>query len=360
MIPITKYVLPSAAVVGLSFAIVTIANASKPPLVAPPVAAAARTPFTKFIAGAGIVEPSSRSIAIGSPLSRVVAQVSVEVGAEVEAGAPLFVLDGRDLRAELAVRRTALATVQAKLARHQALPRAEDLPPARARVSECEARLADARNRLQLAQSVTDRRAISVEDVEGRRHETEAAQARLAEASSELALLEAGAWTADIDIARSEEAAAQAQLEAIEVEIERLTVRAPIAGKILQLNVRAGEFATAGMLATPLVLMGAVHPLHVRVDIDENDAWRFQEGAAATASVRGNRDIATTLQFEYLEPYVVPKQSLTGAATERVDTRVMQVVFRFERGELPIQVGQQMDVFIEVNEGAVSPAKVVQ
>src|SRR5262249_13005537 len=95
---------------------------------------------------------------------------------------------------------------------------------------------------------------------------------------------------------------------------------------------------------------GAVHPLHVRVDIDENDAWRFHEGAVATASVRGNCDIGTPLQFEYVEPYVVPKHSLTGEATERVDTRVMQVVFSFERGDLPIQVAEQMDVFIEGNE----------
>src|SRR5262245_20635389 len=116
---------------------------------------------------------------------------------------------------------------------------------------------------------------------------------------------------------------------------------------ILQVNVRAGEFAQAGMLSTPLVLMGTVHPLHVRVDVDENDAWRFRAGAAATASVRGNRDIGTKLRFEYLEPYVVPKRSLTGDTSERVDTRVMQVVFSFERGALPIQVGQQMDVYIE-------------
>jgi HlyD family secretion protein len=136
----------------------------------------------------------------------------------------------------------------------------------------------------------------------------------------------------------------------MEVELERLTVRAPVAGMVLQLNVRAGEFAPAGALSTPLVLMGTVDPLHVRVDIDENDAWRFQHGAAATASVRGNREIATALEFAYLEPYVVPKRSLTGDTAERVDTRVMQAVFRFERGALPIRVGQQMDVFIEVTD----------
>jgi len=43
----------------------------------------------------------------------------------------------------------------------------------------------------------------------------------------------------------------------------------------------------------------------------------------------------------------VPKRSLTGDSTERVDTRVLQVLYRFDRGDLPVYVGQQMDVFVE-------------
>jgi hypothetical protein len=85
----------------------------------------------------------------------------------------------------------------------------------------------------------------------------------------------------------------------------------------------------------------------VRVDIDENDAWRIAHGAKARANARGNPDLAVSLTFERIEPLVVPKRSLTGDATERVDTRVLQVIFSFERGEKPLYVGQQMDVIIE-------------
>jgi hypothetical protein len=52
------------------------------------------------------------------------------------------------------------------------------------------------------------------------------------------------------------------------------------------------------------------------------------------------------LQFVRFEPYVVPKKSLTGDSTERVDTRVLQVLYSFNRDTLPLYVGQQMDVFI--------------
>jgi hypothetical protein len=95
------------------------------------------------------------------------------------------------------------------------------------------------------------------------------------------------------------------------------------------------------------MIMGTVDPLHVRVDIDEHDAWRVRGGSKAVAFVRGNKDISTTLEFVRFEPYVVPKRSLTGESTERVDTRVLQVLYRFTRGTLPIYVGQQMDIYIE-------------
>lgn len=346
---IRKFALPSSAVLGLAFAVFTIAKGNRPPLVAAPLADPARTPFVKFIAGAGIVEPSSRSIAIGSPLARLVAEVPVKVGDEVNAGDPLFRLDDRDLRGELAARQTSLAAARARLERLHAFPRPEDVPPAEARVAETEAQALDAKNLHALAESVADRRAISREEVDRRKYAAQAAEARFEQAKAQLALLKAGAWKADVDVAAREVAEAQAQLRLTEIEIDRLVVRAPVSGMVLQLNVRPGEFAATGALATPLVLLGAVHPLHVRVDIDENDAWRFQDGAAAEGAVRGNRDIKTGLRFEYLEPYVVPKKSLTGDTSERVDTRVMQAVFSFERRELPIRVGQQMDVFIEVD-----------
>jgi HlyD family secretion protein len=83
------------------------------------------------------------------------------------------------------------------------------------------------------------------------------------------------------------------------------------------------------------------------VDIDENDAWRVRQDAPAVATVRGNRDLKTNLRFVRIEPYVVPKKSLTGESTERVDTRVLQVLYSFDKGALPVYVGQQMDVFIE-------------
>jgi hypothetical protein len=93
--------------------------------------------------------------------------------------------------------------------------------------------------------------------------------------------------------------------------------------------------------------MGSLEELLIRVDIDENEAWRVERGARATASLRGNSGRRADLAFVRLEPYVIPKRSLTGLSTERVDTRVLQVIYSMPADALDAFPGQQVDVFIE-------------
>ena len=313
-----RFLLPLLAVAGV-VAVFLVAGrndqaVSPPQVVAPP----AVPNFPAYIAGAGIIEASTRNIAISTPVGGVVAAIYVQVGSAVKAGEPLFRLDDRDLLAQLATRRTALQAAKAK-------------------VAEAEAVLGDVRVQLRLAESITDRRAISIEDLSKRRFAVQLADARLK--------------TAQADVAN-----AQAQVQETETNSDRLTVRAPVDGEILQVNVRLGEYAPTGVLDTPLMVMGAVNCLNVRVDIDENDAWRFRKGSAARAYLRGNRDLAVDLRFEYVEPYVIPKKSLTGGSTERVDTRVLQVVYSFPSGAIPAYIGQQVDVFVDAPPAAPPPA----
>jgi HlyD family secretion protein len=142
-------------------------------------------------------------------------------------------------------------------------------------------------------------------------------------------------------------AQAEAQLKLVETNVDRLSMRAPIAGVILQNKVRLGQYAQCGPLSEPLMILGSVTPLHVRVDVDEHDAWRVRGGAPALASPRGNGSLKIPLEFVRFEPYVIPKKSLTGDSTERVDTRVLQVIYRVKDQDAPLYVGQQMDVYIE-------------
>jgi hypothetical protein len=136
-------------------------------------------------------------------------------------------------------------------------------------------------------------------------------------------------------------------VQSVQVDLQRSIVRAPLAAEVLQVKVRVGEFAPAAATANPLILLGRSKPLHVRVDVDEHEAWRVTEGAHAIGHLRGNADMKASLQFVRFEPFVVPKRSLTGDSTERVDTRVLQIIYRVEREDVPWYVGQQLDVFID-------------
>ncbi len=292
---IRKYLLPFLAVIGLVFAAWMVKQGSRPVVPAQPVAEPPRVLFEHKISGAGIVEASTRNISVGSHVSGIVQRVYVRVAQRVKASDALFMLDDRAKRAELGIRE--------------------------ARVSQEAANLKDLEAQLSLAESVKDQRAISLEDLNKRRFAVQVAEARLA--------------------------AAKAEVEAAKVAIDLLTVRSPIDGEVLQVNIRPGEFAPTGVTEVPLILLGNLDRLHVRVDIDENDAWRFRPGTPAVAYVRGNPERKTDLRFEYIEKYVVPKRSLTGESTERVDTRVMQVVYSFDRRNLSVFPGQLMDVFIE-------------
>jgi multidrug resistance efflux pump len=226
----------------------------------------------------------------------------------VKTGDPLFKLDDRQLRADLATRQADLSVAQTQVKIDSAL-------------------FNDARQQLGFAETLSDKRAISSEELARRRYAAEAAQARL-------------------DAAETQVVATAAQIQSVQTQIDRSTVRAPIDGEVLQVKIHVGEYAAAGVTANPLILLGRLKPLNIRVDVDEHEAWRVNPAAKAVAAVRGNANLKTPLAFVRFEPFVIPKKSLTGDSTERVDTRVLQVIYRVENEALPLFVGQQMDVFI--------------
>lgn len=95
------------------------------------------------------------------------------------------------------------------------------------------------------------------------------------------------------------------------------------------------------------MILGETERLQIRADIDEQNAPLVVANEPAVAFLKGDTKSPIPLRFTRIEPYVVPKKSLTGDSTERVDTRVLQVIFEFDRPATPVYVGQQMDVFIQ-------------
>jgi HlyD family secretion protein len=304
-----RTILPIVALVALSLGMISVVRSQPGRQSTTPPSAPPESTFEHSVAAVGLIEASTENIAIGSHLAGVVDKVFVTVGDAVKAGDPLFKLDDRHFRAQLAQARAA----------EQA---------AKARVAVAAAALDDVTRQLRFAEGLSDPGAISQEEVTRRRSAVQTARAKLTEAQADAVT-------------------AAAQIGMIETELQRTVVTAPTDGEVLQVKLRAGEFAVAGATANPMILLGRPRPLHLRVDVDEHEAWRVRPDAKATAAVRGNSDLKTPLTFVRFEPFVLPKKSLTGDSTERVDTRVLQVIYRIDRGDLRLFIGQQMDVFID-------------
>lgn len=349
-----KYLVPLLALAGAAFAVYHVNSTRKVAVDAPPPIQPAEAPYGKTVAGAGMVEAQSENISVGSPLPGVVVEVKARVWDKVEPGAELFRLDDRQLRQELAVRIAQQKAAQAEVERLRNQPRDEQRPVSEAQVREAQALLTDAADALKRTQELFSKRVAPEQELLSRQQAFRVAEARLARVQAEHTMLMRGAWKYDIEIAEAAVAQAAAQVNATQIELERLVVRSQVHGNVLQVNVRPGEFVGAPA-STPLVILGDLDQKHVRVDIDENDIPRFVANRPAFASVKGNSAEKFPLRFVRVEPYVVPKKSLTGQNVERVDTRVLQVIYALPPGEKRVYVGQQVEVFIEagkVGEGS--------
>jgi HlyD family secretion protein len=345
---LTKYGLPIVALVLIGFSLMYLAQARERLPERPPPVQPAENPFLHTVAGAGMVEPETENISVGSIVPGVVTEVLVRVGQKVKAGDPLFRLDDRQLKAELEVRRAALGDAVAQLSRLNAMPRQEEIPPAEATAREAKADWENWEQQWARGEELMTKNAISQEEFTGRKQSALQARERFNRAVADENLLKAGAWEFDKQVAQSAVDRAKSQVKQVETDLDRLTTRALVDGEVLQVNVRPGEFVGAPA-DQALIVLGNVSQLHVRVDIDEYDIPRFVTDAPARATLKGQPKESFPLKFVRVEPYVIPKKSLTGDNTERVDVRVLQVIYAIDTQGKRLFVGQQLDVFIDAS-----------
>lgn len=338
--------LPLLAGAAICFMTYHLVRSQQPLPESPPPLAPARSPFANTVAGAGVVEARTENIAVASPLAGVVREVAVAAGQQVEAGQLLFRLDAVHLEAELRVRQAQLAQAEAALERIVELPRPEEIPVSEARVRRAQAEVVATTDLLKRREKLAGDRMVSEEELVQRRQSLAVAQEALAMAVAEDTLLKAGGWQRDQAVARAEVARARATVEQAQTELARMEVRSPVAAQVLRVDVRVGEYVGTPPGQT-LVMLGDLSQLHVRIDIDESDIPRYRPGVPGRAFVRGAAETPLPISFVRVEPLVLPKQSLTGAATERVDTRVLRVIYALERAPAGMYVGQQLDVFFD-------------
>src|SRR5260221_13158945 len=160
-----RTVLPIVAAFAAILGMIAVARTRPKREPTVPPSAPPTSSFEQVVAGVGLVEANSENIDISCAVSGMVTQLYVKAGDRVGQGQKLFSLDDRDLRADQQVKRSALEGSQARLAKLEQEPRAEDIPPAEERVREAQANLADAEGQARLIERVTDNG--GVRDTEG-------------------------------------------------------------------------------------------------------------------------------------------------------------------------------------------------
>jgi multidrug resistance efflux pump len=265
-------------------------------------------------------------------------EVMVTVGDQVKKDQPLLRLRTSELRAERAVADASLkqALAQVEVAKAQ-------VSVAESQVGVADAELAQSKRLQNFADSVKDSRVLSDEERSQRAMTVTTQESRRTSAQASVAAARSSVSAAEAAIN-----AAKASVDVLDVEIDRCTIKAPLDATVLQLRIRSGEQVGSSPGQDAWLTLGQTNPLHIRADVDEHEAWRVRRGAAAEAQVRGNPKLKAKLSFVRIEPLVIPKRSLTGDSTERVDTRVLQVIFKIEPTEgVLLYPGQQMDVFFD-------------
>lgn len=301
-------------------------------------------PDENYIFGIGTVIPSTEEIHITSPLQHKIIAIPVKEGENVTKGTLLIQLYKNDLLSNLKTKKIALKKAEMELNKLLYLPRNDEVVIKDAAVQQATVAFDEAERQLRIAEDLFQQHAISEGELNEKTFQVKVEKAKLTVAKAELELLKAGAWNHDLELASAEIEFQESLVEEVKEQILETMITAPIDGTILKINAHIGEVPDIN--APPLMILGGTDELYIKVSIDENNLFKLTPGQPATGYFREINAKPIPLNFVRIEPMVVPKKNLTGSTTERVDTRVLKVIYRFENTAQRAYVGQQMDVYI--------------
>ena len=333
-----------------------IEKPAQPPVFDPP-----SNPYTQGIYAEGIVEsdqPSGENINVYPEVPGTVKQILVAEGQVVHKGDPLVLIDDSIQRATAEQLQSQAQAALSLLQELKAEPRKENLEVAESQVEAAKATLKTAEDALAKLEASyeMDPKSISKDALDGSFNATAVAKANLAVAQKQYDLTKAGAWSYDIANQERQQNALQKSYTASSALLSKYMLRAPRDGMVLSVNPTPGSFVspqgsydsyTQGML--PVLVLGSPQAsLNVRCYVDEILVHRLPapNKMKAQMSVRGS---STKLPLDYvrMQPFVSPKIELSNQRTERVDVRVLPVIFRIEKSaNTYLYPGELVDVFI--------------
>ena len=326
----------------------------------PPAFPPVSSPYDSAIYANGIIESdqsSGSNINIYPEVSGPITKVLVHEGQEVAAGDPLFAIDDSVQRAVTEQLRLQAEASLALLNELKAQPRPETLAVAEAQVGLADSNLKAVRDQddKDRASYDIDPKSISKDALDTADDAVRQGASSLDVARKQFDLTKAGTWSYDIANQESQYEALRQAYQAANALLLKYSVKAPIAGVVLSVYAAAGSYVSPQGAYDPytqafdqLVIMGPPQDyLAVRCFVDEIMVSRLPSKWHITAqmTVTGT-DIKVPLEFVRVQPYVSPKIELSNERQEKVDLRVLPVLFRFQKQDIPVYPGQLVDVYI--------------
>ena len=334
----------------------TITHAAQPSVFNP-----ASNPYATGIYAEGIVEsvqPSGMNVNMYPEVAGTVKEILVREGQAVAKGTPLLEIDPSIQSATAEQQKAQAEAAHAMLEELKAEPRKENLDVNIAQVTAAQASLKTAQDELdkQRAAYAIDPGSISKDALDNAINAEAVAQTNLAVAKRQFDLTKAGAWIYDINNEEKQYIALTKAYEASDALLAKYTLRAPQDSVILSINTIVGAYVspqgaydTYTQGADPVLTLGdSDNHLHVRCYVDEILVSRLPapKDIKAQMTIRGT-DIHLPLVFDRIQPYVSPKIELSDQRQERVDVRVLPVIFKLERPKgVNFYPGQLVDVYI--------------
>lgn len=299
----------------------------------------------KTIVAAGLVEPLSEQVKIGSELDGRLRQVTVAEGERVRQGQVVAVIENGDYQARVELAKAALAERQAELDRLVNGNRPEERREARANIREIEAIADHAKAERDRRQVLLDRGAISRTEFDALDREYRVAQARLEAAKERFAFVDADARSDEKMRAEAEVQRARAQIRESEAMLAKTLIRSPLNGVVLRRYLKTGESVSANG-NTPIVALGDTSRLRVRMDVDEADVARLHLNQKAWVTASAYADRKFTGKVVQIGQALGRKNVRTDEPTERVDTKILETLIELDPGQV-LPVGLRVDSYIE-------------
>ena len=290
----------------------------------------------------GVVEPRSGQIKIAAPVVGRVSEVLVKINDKVAADEPLVRLDDEDAQARVASAQ-AQAAMHEKARNEKSAGKAANRRDAEDAVADAEAGLADARNTFDKAVHAKRSGSGSDATVTAARTAWTRAQDNLDRERSQLRKIEAQSGTPLPTQLEGQLNVARTELRVAIAELEKLTIRAPIAGSVLKVDVKAGEVA-APSLPQPLLLLGDLSQLRVRAELDEHNAGKVKVGEPVTVRAEAFHDQTFAGKVVAIAPLIQPARLSSPGSRNLTDFNVNEVMIDLNEPG-PLIAGMNVDVY---------------